>query len=101
MKIGSFTARRQYITAFWLTLIIAIALIVTGVFTPPYAEVDGSILESVGLLFLWPALAFGNKALEEGKVARITKGDATISIGEHPGPEPPYFDDGNVSDNTL
>lgn len=78
-----FTARKQYIIAFWSTLVIAIGLIVTGVCTPPYAEVDGSILESVGLLFLWPALSFGNKALEEGKTAKIQRGDTTISIGDN------------------
>ncbi len=80
MKI--FTARKQYVVAFWSTLVIAIGLIITGVCTPPYAEVDGSILESVGLMFLWPALAFGNKALEEGKIAKIQRGNTTISIGD-------------------
>lgn len=81
MKIGNFTARKQYIIAFWTTLIISIGLMVGGFFTPPKAEIDGSLLEATGLLFLWPALAFGNKALEEGKVAKINKGDTTITIG--------------------
>jgi hypothetical protein len=77
-----FTAKKHYLIAFWTTLVISIGLIISGVCTPPYAEVDGSILESVGLLFLWPALAFGNKALEEGKTAKISKGDLEVKIGD-------------------
>lgn len=91
-----FTARKQYAVAFWVTLAIAISLITIGFFTPPKAQVDGSVLESVGLIFLWPALAFGNKALEEGKIAKIHKGDTTISIGdkdaENEGVYEPYED---------
>lgn len=78
-----FTARKQYIIAFWSTLTIAIGLMLGGFFTPPRAEIDGSILEGVGLLFLWPALSFGNKALEEGKTAKIQRGETTISIGDN------------------
>lgn len=80
MKI--FTARKQYIVAFWSTLLISVGLLVGGFFTPPKAQIDGSLLEATGLLFLWPALSFGNKALEEGKVAKINKGDTTITIGD-------------------
>ena len=82
MKIGSFTARKQYIIAFWTTLVISIGLMVGGFFTPPKAEIDGSLLEATGLLFLWPALAFGAKALEENNRVKIQHGQTTISIGE-------------------
>ena len=82
------TARKQYIIAFWITLIVAIGLIITGFFTPPKAEISGSVLEAVGLIFLWPALSFGNKALEEGKVAKITRGNTVITVGDDDGPEP-------------
>lgn len=82
------TARKQYIIAFWTTLIVAIGLIITGFFTPPKAEISGSVLEAVGLIFLWPALSFGNKALEEGKVAKIIRGNTVITVGEDDGPEP-------------
>lgn len=75
-------ARNHYLIAFWCTLAVSLGLIITGFFTPPRAQVDGSVLESVGLIFLWPALAFGNKALEEGKIAKITKGDTEIAIGD-------------------
>lgn len=81
-------ARNHYLIAFWVTLVISISLLIGGFFTPPRAEIDGSLLEATGLLFLWPALAFGNKALEEGKVARIQKGNTVITVGDDDGPEP-------------
>ena len=74
--------KKTYLAAFWVSLVIAIGLLITGLFMPPQGEIDGSVLEATGLLFLWPALAFGAKALEEGKVARIQKGDTTISLGD-------------------
>lgn len=74
--------KRHYLIAFWATLSIAICLVTGGFLTPPMAVIDGSILEGVGLLFLWPALAFGAKALEENNKVKISHGQTTISIGE-------------------
>ena len=74
--------KRHYLIAFWVTLSIAICLVTGGFLTPPMAVIDGSILEGVGLLFLWPALAFGAKALEENNRVKIQHGQTTISIGE-------------------
>lgn len=82
------TARNHYLIAFWTTLCISIGLLIGGFFMPPQGEIDGSLLEATGLLFLWPALSFGNKALEEGKVARIQKGNTVITVGDDDGPEP-------------
>lgn len=73
--------KKTYIVSFWISLIIAIGLMVTGFFLPPQGQVHPSVLEATGILFLWPALAFGAKALEEGNTAKIQKGDTTISIG--------------------
>lgn len=75
------TLHRHYVIAFWVTLITSIGLFVGGVLTPPLFIIDGSLFKAVGLLFLWPALAFGAKALEDGKIAKISKGDTTISVG--------------------
>lgn len=72
---------KHYVIAFWVTLITSIGLFVGGVLTPPLFIIDGSLFKAVGLLFLWSALAFGAKALEEGKIAKISKGDTTISVG--------------------
>lgn len=74
--------KRTYIVSFWISLIIAIGLMVTGFFMPPQGKVDPSVLESAGLLFLWPALGFGAKALEEGNTAKIHKGDTTLEFGK-------------------
>ena len=73
---------KHYLIAFWVTLSVALSLIVGGFFAPPMGEVSGSVLTGVGEIFLWPALAFGAKALQEGKTAHIRKGDMDIAIGE-------------------
>lgn len=80
-RTGTFV-KNQYYISFWISLTVALALIVIGFFIPPKGQVDGSVITSVGVLFLWPALAFGNKALEEGKTAKITKGDMVVTINE-------------------
>lgn len=72
---------KHYVIAFWVTLGISIGLMVGSAFVPPLFVIDGSIFKAVGLLFLWPALAFAAKALEEGKIAKISKGNTTISVG--------------------
>lgn len=74
--------RRHYYIAFFVSLFVAISLMVGGFFCPPKGKIDGSVLEAVGIIFLWPALAFGAKALEEGHRAQIRKGDTTITLGE-------------------
>lgn len=94
---------KHYAIAFWITIGISIALLVTGFIIPPEGEVHPSVLESAGILFLWPALAFANKVLEEGHTASISHGQTTIEIkkeedkpieeiedGEHPGNDTPY-----------
>ena len=81
MKIFENT-KKTYIAAFWVSLVIAIGLLVTGFCLPPQGEISPSVLEAAGLLFLWPALAFGAKALEEGNTARIQKGDTTVEFGK-------------------
>lgn len=73
---------RHYVIAFWVTLFFAVALLVTGFFMPPMAAIDGSILKAVGELMFWPAIAFGVKAVEDGRVAKINFGKATVRIGE-------------------
>lgn len=82
MQLKNWTARTHYIVAFWTTLVVSIGLLVGGFFTPPRAEIDGSLLEGAGLLFLWAALSFGNKALEEGKTTTIQHGQTTITVSK-------------------
>lgn len=74
--------KKHYIVAFWISLIMSLGLIIGGFFTPPQGEIDGSVLEGAGLIFLYPALAFGAKALEENNKIKIQHGSTTISIGQ-------------------
>ena len=73
---------RHYIIAFWVTLSVSIGLIIGGFITPKLGEVSGSVMTSVGELFLWPALAFAAKALEEGKVVSFNAGHASVNVGK-------------------
>lgn len=73
---------KHYIIGFWVTLGISIGLLVGGALTPPMFIIDGSIFKAVGLLFLWPSLAFGAKAVEDGRVAKLVLGNAHIQIGK-------------------
>lgn len=82
---------KHYVIAFWVTLVTAIGLISGGALTPPRFVIDGSIFTAVGLLFLWPTLAFGAKAVEDGRVAKFRFGHSTLNIGKD--------DDGNGLDD--
>lgn len=73
---------KHYKLAFWITLIVSLGLLIGSFFCPPMGAVDGSVLAAVGELFLWPCLAFGAKALSEGKTARIRRGDMDVTIGD-------------------
>ena len=73
---------KHYVIAFWVTLIISIGLMIGGALTPTLFIIDGSIFKAVGLLFLWPTLAFGAKAVEDGRVAKFNFGKASVHIGE-------------------
>ena len=73
---------KHYVIAFWITLSIAIGLMIGGALTPPMFIIDGSIFKAVGELFLWPALALGAKAIEEGRIAKFNFGQGSIHIGE-------------------
>ena len=81
--------RNHYFVAFFSTLLIAIALIIGGFLMPPQGEIDGSVLKGVGELFLWPALAFGAKALDDNKKIQMQHGSTTITVGAHVPPPPP------------
>lgn len=73
---------KHYIIGFWVTLIVAVGLLITGFFMPPMAVIDGSILKAVGELMFWPAIAFGVKAVEDGRVAKLVLGNTQIQIGK-------------------
>lgn len=73
---------KHYIIAFWITLCVALGLIIGGFFVPPRGIIDGSILTATGIIFLWPSLATLTKAIENGRVAKLNFGHNSVSIGE-------------------
>jgi hypothetical protein len=74
--------KRHYLIAFWISLVCSIGLLVGGFLTPPQGEISGSVLEGAGLIFLYPALSFAAKALEEKNKIMIQHGQTTIQIGQ-------------------
>ena len=79
---GQKTFHKHYVLAFWITLGISIGLMVGSAWVPPLFVIDGSIFKAVGLLFLWPALAFAALAVESGRVAKFNFGQGSIHIGK-------------------
>lgn len=73
---------KHYILSFWITLGVSLSLIVGGFLVPPKGIIDGSVMTSVGLLFLWPAIGLGAKAIEDGRVAKLNFGNSSLHIGQ-------------------
>ena len=65
---------------FAVSLVVSVALIVAGFLVPPTGEIDGSVLTAVGELIIFPALAFGFRALEYGYDLKMTHGDTVIEV---------------------
>ena len=68
--------------AFWVCLIISIALIVAGFFVPPMAKIDGSILTAVGELFAFATLEVVYHAIRKGVDARVRHGNTELTVGD-------------------
>lgn len=73
---------RMCTAVFCITFAVALALIIGGFFVPPMGVIDGSVLTAVGELIVFPALAFGMRAVELGYDLRLQKGDASMSISQ-------------------
>ena len=67
---------------FWICLTVSIVLVVVGFCLPPQGVIDGSVLEAVGLLFLYATLHQAIKTIREGRSASFNKGDMQIVIGD-------------------
>lgn len=68
--------------SFWLCLSVSIGLIVGGFFTPPMAEIDGSVLTAVGTLFAFATLGIVGHAIDQGYDAKVKHGNTELTIGD-------------------
>ena len=67
-------------TVFGICLAVSLALIIAGFLVPPMGVIDGSVLTAVGELIVFPALAFGLRAVELGYDLRLSKGEMSMEI---------------------
>lgn len=65
---------------FWVCLVTAVALIITGFIVPPTGVIDGSVITAVGELFAFAALGELPEVIRTAKSAKITAGNKTIEI---------------------
>lgn len=72
----------EHNTWFKILSICAIALIVASFIVPPLGIIDSSVLAAVGEIFGFAALWTLIKAIDKGKVASISHGQTTISVGK-------------------
>ena len=72
---------------FWVCLIVTLVLMLLGFYLPPMGEISPSVLEAVGWLFGFAALAkfcdTVNTAVRAGYDAKVHHGDTEIEINNH------------------
>ena len=72
---------------FWVCLIVTLVLMLLGFYLPPTGEISPSVLEAVGWLFGFAALAklcdTVNVAVKAGYDAKVQHGDTKIEINNH------------------
>ena len=88
----------HYLIAFFVTLGVAIGLLITSFLLPPQGEINPSVLRAVAELCFWPALAFIAKALQDGKTAKLHHGNTTVVVGDDDPDDAPMEND-NYGDN--
>ena len=72
---------------FWVCLIVTLVLMLLGFYLPPTGEISPSVLQAVGWLFGFAALAklcdTVNVAVKAGYDAKVQHGDTKIEINNH------------------
>lgn len=72
---------------FWVCLTVTLVLMLWGFYLPPLGEISPSVLEAVGWLFGFAALAklcdTVNVAVKAGYDAKVQHGDTKIEINNH------------------
>lgn len=67
---------------FWICLIAAIGLLVTGFFMPPIGIIDNSVITATGLLLTFAVLGQLPIIIEVAGYAKISSGNTTIEISK-------------------
>lgn len=72
---------------FWVCLIVTLVLMLLGFYLPPMGEISPSVLECIGWLFGFAALAklcdTVNSAIKAGYDAKVEHGETKIEINNH------------------
>ena len=72
---------------FWVCLVVTLVLMLLGFYLPPMGEISPSVLQAVGWLFAFGALAklcdTVNVAVNAGYDAKVHRGDTEIEINNH------------------
>ena len=72
---------------FWVCLMVTLVLMLLGFYLSPMGEISPSVLEAVGWLFGFAALAklcdTVNVAVKAGYDAKVQHGDTKIEINNH------------------
>ena len=72
---------------FWVCLVVTLVLMLLGFYLPPMGEINPSVLQAVGWLFGFAALAklcdTVNTAVKAGYDAKVEHGDTKIEINNH------------------
>ena len=72
---------------FWVCLVVTLVLMLLGFYLPPMGEISPSVLEAVGWLFGFAALAkfcdTVKTAVKAGYDAKVQHGDTKIEINNH------------------
>ena len=72
---------------FWVCLVVTLVLMLLGFYRPPMGEISPSVLQAVGWLFGFAALAkfceTANAAVKAGYDAKVQHGDTKIEINNH------------------
>ena len=72
---------------FWVCLTVTLVLMLLGFYLPPMGEISPSVLQAIGWLFGFAALAklcdTVNVAVSAGYDAKVHHGDTEIEINNH------------------
>jgi hypothetical protein len=68
-------------SAFFISLISSVGLLVAGFIVPPLGIIHPSVLEATGILAFYGVLATIQDAIKKGKSVTLSKGDIDVTVG--------------------